>query len=373
MKEKSLYIHIPFCKQKCLYCDFTSFVHREEFMDDYIEALSSELLLYKDNIFKTVYIGGGTPTFLNIKNLNKLSKVIGKLKLTEDVEFSCEGNPGTFTEEKLRILKAMGVNRLSIGLQSFDNGLLKILGRIHDADEFLKSFNMARNEGFNNINIDIMFGLPNQKIDDLKDTLEKVIKLNPEHISAYSLIVEEGTPFYKLYEDRKSLPTEEEEREMYNYILESLKKNSYFQYEISNFSKPNKECLHNIVYWDLKEYVGCGLGAHSFLNQTRRENTHNIKEYMECLRQNRYPIIEEHKNTKKDSMEEFMFMGLRKIKGVNKEKFYENFKMYIEDVYKEVIDKYKRLNLLEEDKQYLRLTKRGIELSNVVMADFILD
>lgn len=373
MEKKSLYIHIPFCAQKCLYCDFASFAGKEIFMDRYIEALSRELNFYKKYTFKTVYIGGGTPTFLNIKNLEKLGESISKLQLTEDVEFSVEGNPGTFTTEKLEVIKGMGANRLSIGLQSCNDRLLKSLGRIHSYKDFEKSFELARNVGFKNINVDLMFGLPNQSFDDVKDTLSKVTYLEPEHISAYSLIVEENTPFYSMYGDGKDLPNEEDERKMYYYILDYLNKKKYYQYEVSNFAKTKKECIHNLVYWNLDDYIGCGLNAHSFLDGYRIENISSMKAYIENIEKGYLPIENKHKNSTKDSMEEFMFMGLRKIKGISKKDFLERFNISMEEVYYNVIKKYEQRALLINDTDFLRLSNKGIEVSNIIMSDFLLE
>lgn len=373
MEKKSLYIHIPFCAQKCLYCDFASFAGKEIFMDRYIEALSRELNFYKKYTFKTVYIGGGTPTFLNIKNLEKLGESISKLQLTEDVEFSVEGNPGTFTTEKLEVIKGMGANRLSIGLQSCNDRLLKSLGRIHSYKDFEKSFELARKVGFKNINVDLMFGLPNQGFDDVKDTLSKVTYLEPEHISAYSLIVEENTPFYSMYGDGKDLPNEEDERKMYYYILDYLNKKKYYQYEVSNFAKTKKECSHNLVYWNLDDYIGCGLNAHSFLDGYRIENISSMKAYMEKIEKGYLPIANKHKNSAKDSMEEFMFMGLRKIQGISKKDFLERFNISIEEVYYNVIKKYEQRKLLINDTNFLRLSNKGIEVSNIIMSDFLLE
>lgn len=372
MDKKSLYIHIPFCAQKCLYCDFASFAGEEKFMGRYIDALSKELHFYKNYIFKTVYIGGGTPTFLNIKNLEKLGESISKLQLTEDVEFSVEGNPGTFTTEKLEVIKAMGANRLSIGLQSCNDTILKSLGRIHSYKEFEKSFELARNVGFKNINVDLMFGLPNQKLNDVKDTLIKVSCLEPEHISAYSLIVEENTPFYNKYRNGKNLPTEEDEREMYYYTLDFLNKKKYYQYEVSNFAKTNKECRHNLVYWNLDDYIGCGLNAHSFLNGYRIENTSLLKNYIQKIETGDFPMENKHKNSLQESMEEFMFMGLRKIQGISKKDFLKRFNISMEEVYYNVIKKYEERELLINDSEYLRLSDKGIEVSNIIMSDFLL-
>lgn len=373
-KGVALYIHIPFCKQKCLYCDFPSFPGKENKMLDYAKALSKEINKLNDKKINTIFIGGGTPTYLSLEGWKILKKSIEKLNVDKNVEFTVEGNPGTFNKEKLIFLKNMGVNRLSIGLQAWQNKHLKALGRIHEVEDFIESFNLARSIGFNNINVDLMFGLPNQSLDEWKETLENVVSMSPEHISCYSLIVEKGTKFYNLYEkDELHLPKEDIERGMYNYTLKFLANKNYHQYEISNFSKENKECIHNLVYWDVEDYIGCGASAHSYENSFRYNNVQNIDDYIFKMEKDISPIENKNKNSKKNDMEEFMFMGLRKIKGVSIEKFNKKFKIPIGTVYSEVIDKYKRQNLLIEEDGNLFLSPKGIELSNMIMSDFLLD
>lgn len=371
-KGISLYIHIPFCKQKCLYCDFPSFSGKEELMLSYAKALSKEL----DNIdrkINTIFIGGGTPTYLSIKAWNIIKNSIDKLKKSEDLEFTIEGNPGTFEREKLELFKDMGVNRISIGLQAWQDKHLKSLGRIHSRNDFVNSFNLARKIGFNNINVDLMFGLPNQSLEDWKETLREVSSLDPEHISCYSLIVEESTPFFKFYEEGKlNLPDEDLERNMYYYTLEFLKSKGYYQYEISNFSKINKECKHNLVYWDLNEYLGCGSSAHSYINGFRFRNHEDIISYIKSIEKGNSPIVEKRKNTLQDNIEEFMFMGLRKIKGISEEEFEFRFGVSINEIYGDIIKKYKDIGLLIDKGNRLFLSSRGIEISNTIMADFIL-
>lgn len=370
----SLYIHIPFCKQKCLYCDFTSYCGKESQMLSYSKALSTEIDNIKDKKVKTIFIGGGTPTYLSLEGWNILKKSIDKLQKSEDLEFTVESNPKTFDKEKLEILKSMGVNRISIGLQAWQNKHLKALGRIHTREEFLKSYNMAREVGFENINVDLMFGIPNQSFDEWKETLNEIIKLNPEHLSCYSLIIEEDTPFYNLYENQKiNLPSEELERKMYWYTLKSLKEKGYHQYEISNFSKENKECRHNLVYWDLNEYIGCGVAAHSYSQGYRYNNSGKIEEYIKLIENNQSPIVEKVRNSLKSDIEEFIFMGLRKIKGISIEEFHKRFKKSIYELYSDVIAKHKSKGLIIEYNGYLFLSDKGVEVSNYIMSDFLLD
>lgn len=374
-KEIGLYVHIPFCKQKCFYCDFPSYGGIDDLMDEYVEALVKEIESKASNYkIGTIFIGGGTPSYLTLKNIEILLDSINKLDLKENLEFTMECNPGVLEVEKLKAMKKKGVNRISMGLQSADNNLLKALGRIHTYEEFLNNYNEAKKVGFENINIDLMFGLPGQSVKVYIDTLEKIAKLNPKHISAYSLIVEEGTKFYSLYQkDKLILPTEEEEREMYIKTKEILNRYGYKQYEISNYSKDNFECEHNKVYWRLKDYLGLGSSSSSYLNGKRFKNINSVKEYIHRINMNENVQEEVHQNSIEDNMEEFMFMGLRLIEGININTFEEKFSRTIDSIYKEVIDKNITKGLLEREGAYLKLTEKGIELSNIVMSDFILE
>ena len=366
----SLYVHIPFCKQKCLYCDFPSYCGVEELMVPYAKALADEIKTLKNITFKSIFIGGGTPTYLSLEALKIIKDAVLNLSITKDMEFTVEGNPGTFTIEKLKIFKEMGVNRLSIGLQATQDCILKKIGRIHSYEDFLKSYKMARDMNFKNINIDLMFGLPEQNLEQWKETLEKVTDLNPEHLSCYGLIVEEDTAFYNLDKQNKlKLPEEDIEREMYNLTLEYLKEKGYNQYEISNFSKPNKMCRHNLVYFGLQEYIGVGAASHSYYEGYRYSHSKNIKDYIKSNSDK----IEIHKNRIEDDMEEFMFMGLRKIQGISIEEFEKRFKKEINFIYGDIIEKYKRKNLLIENLGFIRLSKVGIEISNQIMSEFILE
>ncbi|MFD3157595.1 radical SAM family heme chaperone HemW [Haloimpatiens sp. FM7330] len=369
----SLYIHIPFCKQKCLYCDFPSFSGKENLMVRYAKALSKEINKINRKV-RTIFIGGGTPTYLCLEAWEIIKKSLDNLDKDKDIEFTVEGNPGTFKEEKLEFLKQIGVNRLSIGLQAWQNQLLKKLGRIHTREDFEQSFYMARKCGFKNINVDLMFGLPDQTLNQWIETLNNVMDMKPEHLSCYSLIIEEGTPFYKMYNgDKLKVPSEELERNMYEKTISILEENEYYQYEISNFSKRNKECKHNLTYWDLEDYIGCGAGAHSYIDGIRYRNEINIEKYIDKINENEIASVENHKNIVKDDMEEFMFMGLRKIKGISIKEFERRFETNIYSVYGDVIYKYKNLNLLNEREGHIALSKKGIQVSNTIMSEFILD
>ncbi|MGL5245720.1 MAG: radical SAM family heme chaperone HemW [Sarcina sp.] len=377
MKKLSLYIHIPFCKQKCLYCDFSSYAGKNFLKEDYIACLCEEIRSIKasipNHLIETIFIGGGTPSILEVKELSSLLKTINTLTLSKNIEFSMECNPGSITDEKLQLMKDNGVNRISIGLQAVQNDLLNKLGRIHNFNEFKENFLLARKYGFRNINVDLMFGIPNQKIEHWEKTLETIIELNPEHISAYSLIIEEGTPFYNYYEkDIIQLPTEEEERAMYDLTLDILEKNNYKQYEISNFSKEGLECKHNIAYWDLKEWVGVGTAATSFIDNKKIKNVDNIEEYIALINKNKKPYESIENNSIENNMEEFMFMGLRKINGISEEEFFRRFGKEINQIYEDIICKFQKEELLCRECGKIYLSKKGIELSNLVMMEFLL-
>ncbi|WP_374940977.1 radical SAM family heme chaperone HemW [Clostridium mucosae] len=374
LKEVALYIHIPFCKQKCFYCDFPSYASLDHLKDDYVDALCKEIdekvIDYK---IKSIFIGGGTPSYLETNQIYKLLKTISKLNLTENMEFTMECNPGALEKEKLETMLRGGVNRISMGLQAVQNSLLKDIGRIHSFKQFEENFNLAREVGFKNINVDLMFGLPNQKVDEWKESLEVIAKLNPEHISAYSLIIEEGTAFYKLWERNKLiLPSEDEEREMYSITKEILKEHGYEQYEISNYAKSGYECYHNKVYWQCDDYLGVGSASSSFIDGKRIKNIENVKLYIEKINNNESIIEEIIKNSKEDNIEEFIFMGLRMNKGISLNEFKKRFGIDINSIYKDIIEKNINKKLLVLEKDNLRLTDKGIELSNLVMSDFIL-
>jgi oxygen-independent coproporphyrinogen-3 oxidase len=375
MDTVGLYIHIPFCKMKCHYCDFPSYSGKEGLMIDYAKALSEEIeVSCQDKIISTIFIGGGTPTYLCIEGWEIIEKSIKKLnRIEEGFEFTIEGNPKTFNEEQLKIFKDMGVNRISMGLQAVQQCHLKSLGRIHSLEDFKHSYEMLRNFGFNNINVDLMFGLPNQSLNQWKETLTQVVELNPEHISCYSLIIEEGTRFFDLYEkDKLILPSEEVERNMYAEAINFLTSKGYHQYEISNFAKDKLECKHNKIYWNLENYIGCGSSSHSYVNGQRYRNEEKITPYIMDIKSKKSAVVERNTNSLKDDIEEFMFLGLRKIEGISVEEFSRRFNISIFEKYNDVINKYINLNLLNLEGNRLYLTKRGIEISNQIMADFIL-
>ena len=375
MKEIGIYIHIPFCIKKCEYCDFVSYCNKEKYVPQYINALKKEI---KNNINKeykitTIYIGGGTPSSIeenyiaDIIETIKLNMNDENLKEFKNVEVTIEVNPGTVTEKKLETYKEIGINRLSIGLQETHDELLKSIGRIHTYEEFLKTYNLARKIGLNNINVDLMIALPNQTIQDIKENLEKIIKLNPEHISVYSLILEEGTPFYNKYNENKiKLPDEKLERNMYWYVKNTLENNGYIHYEISNFSKKGFESKHNMNCWNQEEYFGFGVAAHSYNNKTRYSNTNSIEEYIKGSNK----IIHE-KQTLEDMQKEYMLLGLRKIEGINIQKFKNKFAQNPIFIFKEQLSKLVDEELIIVDGNEIKLTNKGLDLANIVWEEFV--
>ncbi len=377
MDKISLYIHIPFCAQKCLYCDFPSFARKDHLRKAYIEALNKEIISLREkhnNLeINTIFIGGGTPSVLEANELECLLKEVAKLNMAKDIEYSMECNPGNLTEEKLEVMKKYGVNRISMGLQAKQDNLLKGLGRIHNYKTFKENFLLAKKVGFNNINVDLMFGLPNQSLNEWEETLREIISLEPAHISAYSLIIEEGTAFYNLYKnDKLKLPTEEEERKMYHLAKKILEENGFNQYEISNYAKEGKECRHNLAYWNMDNWIGVGSAAASYINGKRIKNISSVEEYINSIKDKGEAVEEIINNSKNDNMEEFMFMGLRKINGIDENEFKNRFSMNINDVYGEILNKYIGEGLLIRESGRIFLSEKGIEISNVIMADFLL-
>lgn len=364
---KSLYVHIPFCIKKCLYCDFNSYADID-LEDYYIDSLIKEIKSIEQKKFQTVFVGGGTPTILSIKNLKKLFTA---LEPFEPREYTFESNPGTLNEEKLRLMKYYGVNRISIGLQAWQDSLLKALGRIHSLDDFLTSYDLIRRLDFKNVNIDLMFAIPNQTIKDWIETIKNVYSLKPEHISCYSLIIEEGTPFYNMYLNGKlNLVDENTEREMYWYGIEKLKNEGMIHYEISNISRPGFECSHNITYWKDDEYIGVGAGAHSYVNNSRYSNFKGIGEYINGIK-NGNAIFEQSTLNIDDTISEYMFMGLRMMNGISKDDFKQRFGMDIEKVYFSEINENIKNALIIDDGENIFLSKRGIDIANQVFMAFL--
>ncbi len=372
-----LYIHVPFCAQKCYYCDFNSYKINSNQKKEYLINIEREMKFYegefKDKCFDTVFFGGGTPSILTVDELKELVNNINEnFNIKKDAEITIECNPGTINREKLEAMKKMGINRLSIGLQATQNYHLKSIGRIHTYEEFEKNYYDALDIGFKNINIDLMYALPNQKTQEWKDTLDKIIKLNPSHISAYSLILEEGTKLYDMYQNKEfELLDEDTDINMYNYTIDTLKRHGYNQYEISNYSKEDLECKHNIIYWKCDNYLGLGPGASGFIGDTRYSNIEDICEYNKCIMQNIRPVSEEIELTKKDKIEEFIFMGLRMNEGINIDVFKERFDTDFYDIYQEVMDNLIKRELVRFDGKNISLTQKGREISNSVFIEFL--
>ena len=381
-KEKlSLYLHIPFCAAKCHYCDFLSGPDTKENIERYVELLCKEIrikaesLETEEKIADTVFFGGGTPSLLEPGQMIKIMSTLREeFKILPEAEISLELNPGTVCKEKLKTYQQLGINRLSIGLQSANNEELKRLGRIHTYEEFLDTWQEIKRLGFSNINIDLMSSLPGQTLESYKNTLEKIISLKPEHISAYSLIIEEGTDFYSWYgedgERTKELPSEETDREMYYLTKSILRENGYERYEISNYSLPTYECRHNIGYWTGKPYLGIGLGASSYRNQERFQNEDGRKEYEDKILLREDPVKERIPLGQTDRRQEFMFLGLRRMKGISEKDFETEFGISLEQVYGDKLRKLEKQQLLSYDKGRWYLTEKGIDVSNRVFVEF---
>ena len=377
MGNIGLYIHIPFCRQKCLYCDFPSWAGQEDQMQRYVDALTKEIRSrsgeYSDRTVVSVFFGGGTPTTLSIPMLEQLMQALFEnWNIAEDAEITTEANPGTLDREMANALKQMGFNRLSMGVQAWQNRLLKDLGRIHTIESFQENYKAVREAGFANVNTDLMFALPNQTMEDWQETVKNMIALAPEHISAYSLILEEGTPFYDKYEKGELEPAEEDlDREMYHWAVDYLAEMGYEQYEISNFAKKDRQSRHNRIYWQAEEYLGMGLGSHSYMNGERFHNIYDLQEYIKAdgdvsLLKEDVEII-----TEEDALAEFMFLGLRLTEGVSFDRFRERFGQEMKNIYGRQIEELVKDGLLEEDEMGIRLTRRGVDISNFVFEKFL--
>ena len=381
-KKLELYVHIPFCEKKCLYCDFLSFSAEDDLHKAYVDKLIEEIRVqaknYSDYQISSIFIGGGTPSVIKAVYISNIMSAIYEVFIVESLaEVTIECNPGTVDIDKLLVYKQSGINRISVGLQSSVDKELQHLGRVHNYADFLYSYEKIRESGYKNVNIDLMSALPWQTLDSWKSTLKKVVMLKPEHISAYSLIIEEGTEFSKIYgspEGRKFLPTEEVERDMYHSTIDILKNYGYERYEISNYAKPGYESKHNIGYWTGEEYLGFGIGASSYVYGRRFHVEKDIKKYLDInMKRDIMPLYQNiHELSTKEKMEEFMFLGLRLTKGVLVTDFYDRFGMELIDVFEKPIQKNISFGLLKYENLYLRLTDKGLDLSNRVMGDFLL-
>ena len=383
-----LYVHIPFCVQKCKYCDFLSGNYDVKLRERYTYALISEIESYKERFSEetitSIYIGGGTPTFLEVVFMQRIfDAIFQNFHVAEDAEISMECNPGTGSLEAFKIYRHMGVNRLSIGLQSANEDELELLGRIHTFDKFETTYREARLAGFDNINVDIMTGLPFQTWNKLSNTIKKVTYLKPEHISCYSLIIEEGTPFYDTYKEdverrekdleTEALPDLDTEYDLYKRAQQLLEEKGYHQYEISNYAKEGKECRHNIGYWKRVPYLGVGLGAASLIDEVRYTNVRDISSYIEKCESDESVRVEEIELSKKDAMSEYMYLGLRMNQGVIRQEFFDIFQITVEAVFGKVIKKNEAQGLLMAAEGRIFLTDKGMDVANQVMSEFLLD
>lgn len=398
MRSIGVYLHIPFCVQKCAYCDFLSGPATRQRQQEYVESLLREIAweskYYTEYKIQTIFFGGGTPSILEAEEIAKILDCVREYyQIDAKAEVTLEMNPGTAEWDKLLKLKKAGINRLSIGLQSADNAELKMLGRIHTYEDFQRTYYQAREAGFANINIDLMSALPGQHMDRWIQTLEKVLMLRPEHLSAYSLIIEEGTRLYENRDAWASVPDEDEDRQMYQETKRILAKHGYHRYEISNYAQIGYECKHNKIYWQrgvwhTADFVGFGLGASSTVGNWRWENTVDMEWYLSVFQKQK---IEQYDSRLTDSysgkvcvkeavttlsfeqqMEEFMFLGLRMMKGISKQEFADSFGVNIDDVYKNELQKWLQMGMMVQKGDMVMLTNAGIDVSNTVLSSFIL-
>ena len=381
MKELGIYVHIPFCKQKCYYCDFISYANKEEKTKEYVKCIQKEIEIESKKYSKdeyeitTIYLGGGTPSYISALYIENIINVIKlNYNVKDNAEITIEINPGTVNEEKILIYEKIGINRVSIGLQTTNDKLLKQIGRIHTYEEFLNCYKLVSKSKIDNINVDLMLALPNQTIEDLEESLQKVIKLKPNHISLYSLILEEGTKLEKMVsENIVKLPEEDMEREMYWKTKRILEKNGYNHYEISNFAKEGYKSKHNMNCWSQKEYLGFGVAAHSYVNRKRYCNINNIEEYVSNIKKGK---IENNRTVceiqnKIDEQKEFMMLGLRKIDGIDIQKFKNKFVENPIYVFHKELEKLVNEDLVEIDLDKIKLTNKGLDFANLVWEKFV--
>ena len=387
-KEFGLYIHIPFCRQKCFYCDFPSFAGREKKIDKYLQALEQEFALLRQRLYqkdnvrdterkfapRTIYIGGGTPTALNAHQLAKLLEIVQKhVAMAKTEEFTVEMNPGTVDREKLLLLQQAGVNRLSVGVQSFDDNCLQKIGRIHTAQEAVNTIELAHNLGFDNISLDLIYGLPQQDREILTQSVARALTLPVQHISIYGLQLEEGTAFHRMEALGKlQLPADELVEAMHDYIVEKLPEAGYQRYEISNYALPGYESKHNLSYWQDVDYMGLGSGAHSYWQGTRYENPRGIDDYISALEAGRLPATLEEQVDRQAHMEEYCFLGLRTAAGIDKNLFQQKFAVDLFAVYGRTIEKLVAQDLLQHTAKGIALTPLGMKYGNQVFAEFLL-
>ncbi len=378
MKKLALYIHIPFCVQKCLYCDFLSMPASQTVQEEYIAALTRELHYWQKRLegqyaLGSIFIGGGTPTVLVPELLRQIGEVLHDFSWVSTMEFTIEVNPGTLTLEHIPALQYLGVNRVSLGLQSAQELELQQLGRIHTFQDFVESYQLLLEHGFTNINVDLMADIPGQTLKSYEDTLDQILQLHPNHISSYSLLIEEGTPFYEMNKQGKlQIPSEETDRQMYFLTKERLAAEGYQRYEISNYARPGWECRHNLTYWQMEEYLGVGLGAASYWNGKRFSNERNMQAYLSQKADSH--IVESQVLSRQEEMEEYVFLGLRMTQGISPEAYQKRFGVDFYQLYQKILPDLQQNGLLAETENHDRiyLTDRGIDVSNAVLAEFLL-
>lgn len=377
---KGVYIHIPFCHQICHYCDFNKVFFKNQPVDEYIETLGMEMKMFAEKYenhlhIETIFLGGGTPTALSAKQLERLFELIKLyVPLQHLQEFTSEANPDELTHDKLVVMKNNGINRLSLGVQSFDADILSRLGRTHSNEHVYRTIQMAKDVGFTNISIDLMYGLPGQTMDQWKFTLDKALEMDLPHYSAYSLIVEPKTVFYNLMTKGKLiLPGEDLEADMYDILMNAMESNGIQQYEISNFAKPGFHSKHNNLYWDNVEYAGFGAGAHGYAAGNRYANIGPIKKYMDALINGEFPVSSTHTVTDIERMEEEMFLGLRKVAGINKNNFKEKFGKSLDEQYGHVLSKHVASGSMVSNEDSVALTRKGRFIGNEIFQSFLME
>lgn len=376
--ELGLYLHFPFCISKCPYCDFNSYqLEKDNQISSYISALYREITAYSQKLKKsnvsTIYLGGGTPTVLSgVQIYNILEFCKDKFNIDKNAEITIEANPGTLDDQKIKLLIESGINRLSLGAQSFNHLLLKKLGRIHSTKDIIDSYYLARERGFNNINLDIMFALPDQTTEDLKVTLKKAVSLKPDHLSLYNLTIHPETEYYRKYKKGQlNLPGEDEEFNMYRWAINFLEENGFEHYEIANFARPHKRSMHNLIYWQNQPYLGIGAGAYSFLKGYRYINFKDPVKYIQEVMNGKLPIDQGEKLSLKKRMIETIILGLRTKDGVSYKKFLKRFKVDMNSIFHQQINKLINLRLLLKDDYKIKLSKKGIFLANIVFREFV--
>lgn len=375
--KTGIYIHIPFCESRCHYCDFCSSIINEENSKKYFEYLEKEINLYREvlnnRIIDTIFIGGGTPSSVDEKYIGRILDKLNEFEISKNAEISIESNPNSLSLKKAKAYKSFGINRISIGAQSFNDKILKEIGRVHNKDQILKAVENVKEVGIKNFNLDLMLALPHQSMKDIEESIKEIEKINPTHISYYSLILEKGTPLYNMYKHNNNVFADENtDRNMYHFVVNSLKKQGLEQYEISNFAKNGYECRHNLKYWRLDDYISFGLSSSSNISNTRYTNFYDFSKYYKAIDDNKKPIKFKENLSKKDRLNEFIIMGIRLNSGINVKEINDKFNIDFEKKYESAINKNIKSGLLEKKLGNYKLTTIGRDLSNAVELDFFM-